>query len=235
MERTIMISDIHGCMKTFDQMLGLVNYNSKYDQLILLGDYVDRGPESKEVVEKVIDLVQNHQAIAIRGNHDQRLVDLIKNNHSLIKTKFLEHGGMETLKSYCNINHEFSNQSLDQAIETIGALYSYHIKFLSELPLYHEDYNHIYVHAGLNPDFIDWKSQPEHDFMYMKEKFIQHRFHLNKRIVFGHTRTADIHGSPAIWFSEDKIGIDGGCAYGMQLNALIYQGGSYVTKQIRNY
>lgn len=234
MKRTIMISDIHGCMEQFNEMLHLVKYNSKYDQLILLGDYVDRGPDSKEVVEKVIELVRDHNAIAIRGNHDQRLVDLIRNDNISIRTKFLEHGGIETLRSYCN-NNEISNNYLDQARETIEALYGYQIEFLSKLPLYHEDDNHIYVHAGLNPEFIDWKNQPEHDFMYMKEKFIQHRFHLNKRVVFGHTRTVDIHGHSDIWFSEDKIGIDGGCAYGMQLNALIFQEGTYVTEQVRNY
>lgn len=64
--------------------------------------------------------------------------------------------------------------------------------------------------------------------------FIQHRFHLNKKVVFGHTRTVDIHGHSDIWFSEDKIGIDGGFAYGMQLNALIFQEGAYVTEHVRN-
>lgn len=66
----------------------------------------------------------------------------------------------------------------------------------SKLPLYHEDHNHIYVHAGLNPSVMGWKSQPEHDFMYIKDEFIQHTFeNLNKKVIFGHTRTMDIHGT----------------------------------------
>ncbi|MNF15660.1 hypothetical protein D3C80_2183680 [compost metagenome] len=68
--------------------------------------------------------------------------------------------------------------------------------------------------------------------MYIKNEFIRYNFDHDKRIIFGHTRTIDIHGTPNIWFSEDKIGIDGGCAYGMQLNCLIFQEGTYTTQQV---
>ncbi|WP_342572648.1 metallophosphoesterase family protein [Paenibacillus sp. FSL R5-0749] len=230
MNRTIMVSDIHGCIDPFNQLLHDINYNSKYDQLILLGDYVDRGPNSKEVVKEVIQLVKEHHAIALRGNHDQRFVDFIIEGSSLIKAKFIEHGGLQTLQSYCNIEGAISDEMLELARETIKMDYGHHINFLSELPLYHEDETHIYVHAGLNPDYIEWRNQPEHDFMYIKDKFIDHTFtNLHQKIIFGHTRTIDIHETSDVWFGEDKIGIDGGCAYGMQLNALIHENGSYTT------
>ncbi|SEM95088.1 MULTISPECIES: metallophosphoesterase family protein [unclassified Paenibacillus] len=234
MKRTIMISDIHGCIDQLDQILQLTEYNSTKDKLILLGDYVDRGPNSKEVVDKVIQLVMNHNAIALRGNHDQRLVDLINSDSVTVRSKFLEHGGKQTLQSYCDINNEeISDEILNQAIEFIKTHYYHHIDYISKLPFYHEDKDHIYVHAGLNPNFIDWKNQPEHDFMYIKDEFIRASFDLNKKIIFGHTKTIDIHGTSDIWFSDDKIGIDGGCAYGMQLNCLIFQEGSYITEQIK--
>ena len=69
--------------------------------------------------------------------------------------------------------------------------------------------------------------------MYIKDEFIRSNFEINKKVIFGHTRTIDIHGVPDIWFSEDKIGIDGGCAYGMQLNCLIFQNGIYTTAQVK--
>ncbi|MEF3353855.1 metallophosphoesterase family protein [Paenibacillus sp. GYB006] len=238
MKRTIMISDIHGCIDQLNQMLHLIQFNSIDDQLIFLGDYVDRGPNSKAVVDKVIELVNMHNAIALRGNHDQRLVDLINNDSALIRSNFIEHGGIQTLQSYCDINiinNEISNEILNQAKDTINTFFGHHLDFLSELPLFHEDDDHIYVHAGLNPNFIDWKNQLEHDFMYIKDEFIRHTFKdLGKKVIFGHTRTNDIHGTSDIWFSKDKIGIDGGCAYGMQLNCLIFQEGSYITEQIKN-
>lgn len=233
MKRTIMISDIHGCIDEFNQMLQLIEYNSVSDQLILLGDYVDRGPNSKDVVDKVIELVKRNNAIALRGNHDQRLVDLINSDSTLVRSKFLEFGGIQTLQSYCDIYNEITDEILTLAIETIKTHFGHHIDFLDKLPLYHEDKDHIYVHAGLNPNYIDWKKQPETDFMYIRDEFIQSSFDLNQKIIFGHTRTIDIHGTSDIWFSEDKIGIDGGCAYRMQLNGLIFCDGLYTTERIK--
>ncbi|MCK6073893.1 metallophosphoesterase [Paenibacillus silvae] len=228
MNRTLMISDIHGCIAAFNQLLEDVHYNPKHDQLILLGDYVDRGPSSKEVVDKVMELVHEHHAVALRGNHDQRFVDLIQEGGSSIQSKFIKHGGLPTLQSYCQPEHDFSQEMIEEAREIIQSNYRHHIDFLSKLPLFYEDEAHIYVHAGLNPDYSEWKHQPERDFMYIKEKFIDRTFSsLHKKVIFGHTKTIDIHGSADVWFAEDKIGIDGGCASGMQLNCLIYQKDTY--------
>ncbi|KAA8787088.1 serine/threonine protein phosphatase [Paenibacillus amylolyticus] len=233
MNRTLMISDIHGCIDEFNQLLLNVDYNSKYDQLILLGDYVDRGANSREVVDKVMELVQEHHAIALRGNHDQRFADLIYEGTSSIQSKFMEHGGLQTLESYCRLNDQDSSEDLETARKIIKLNYSRHINFLSNLPLFYEDENHIYVHAGLNPDYSEWKQQPEYDFMYIKDKFIHNAFEdLHKKVIFGHTKTIDIHGSAAVWFAEDKIGIDGGCAFGMQLNCLVYQNGTYLVEHV---
>jgi serine/threonine protein phosphatase 1 len=233
MKRTLMISDIHGCLTPFNRLLEAVNYESSEDQLVLIGDYIDRGSQSKEVVDRVMDLVQNHQAIALRGNHDQRLVDLIRTDSPQVQSKFMEHGGIQTIQSYCKfIDSEMTIERLAEAKEYIASHYADHIEFLSELPYYHEDENHIYVHAGLNPRYTNWREQPVHDFMYIKNEFIRARTRVEKKVIFGHTRAMEIHGSSEIWFHTDKIGIDGGCAYGMQMNCLIYDAGEYKTKAI---
>lgn len=67
MSRTLMISDIHGCIKQFNELLYVSKFNPLEDKLILLGDYVDRGPRSKETVERVIELVNNDNVVALRG------------------------------------------------------------------------------------------------------------------------------------------------------------------------
>lgn len=231
MKRTLMISDIHGCMKQFDTLLQELEYDSSEDQLVLLGDYGDRGPDSKEVVERVIDLVENHQAIALRGNHDQRLVDLIQINNGEIQKKFLEHGGRETLESYTN--EVFHPDVFEHAVKHIRSEYGRHIEFLKNLPLYYEDEAHIYVHAGINPSYVSWKEQSDHDFMYIKGEFHRAKLNMKKVIVFGHTRAIELHQTSDIWFGEGKIGIDGGCAYGMQLNGLMYQDGAYSTHYVK--
>ncbi|MFD0673785.1 metallophosphoesterase family protein [Cohnella sp. GCM10027633] len=234
MTRIIMISDIHGCVAELNRLLIALDYSPGKDKLMLLGDYVDRGTNSKGAVDRVMELVRRHGAIALRGNHDQRLVDLARASNAEVRHKFLEHGGIQTLRSYCGGKWaEMTDEALEQAVERIRTDYAHHLDFLASLPLYAEDDRHIYVHAGLNPDYENWRDQSDRDFMYIKDAFIQSRRTYGKVVVFGHTRTKDIHGSPDIWFGEGKIGIDGGCAYGMQLNALVYRDGRYESEKVR--
>ncbi|WP_342780026.1 metallophosphoesterase family protein [Cohnella terricola] len=234
--RTLMISDIHGCQEPFDRLLQEIGYDSARDQLVLLGDYIDRGPRSKEVVERVMELVDRHGAVALRGNHDQRLVDLIRKDEAHIRKKFMEHGGRQTINSYFDVlSAEMNEEALLKAVDFIKANYGHHIEFLESLPYYYEDDSHICVHAGLNPLYSEWKKQPAHDFMYIKNDFIRNKTNVNKKVVFGHTRAVEIHGKSDIWFQDDKIGIDGGCAYGMQLNCLIFEDGAYTTRAILNH
>lgn len=233
MNRTIIISDIHGCIDEFNELLRKVRFNRNSDRLILLGDYVDRGPASREVVERTMELVLHDNAIALRGNHDQRLVDLVLGDDAAVKAKFREHGGLQTLQSYIDFKGtEITDEVIRQAQLNIAQRDGRHIEFLRGLPLYYEDDAHIYVHAGLNPKYSNWKEQPERDFMYIKGDFYLHRTRVDKKVVFGHSRTEEIQQRSDIWFAEDKIGIDGGCAYGQQLNALIVENGSYLTERV---
>ncbi len=226
MERTLVISDIHGCYDQLIELLNIVHYNSDLDRLILLGDYVDRGKFSKEVIEKVIEMVQGSNVIALRGNHDQRFVDLMMGNDDSAP-KFFQHGGSETLKSYIEIDNMANWRD---ARDYIMKHYSHHISFLGGLPLFYEDEQFIYVHAGLNPAYMNWKDQPKDDFMWIRDEFIKQAIAVNKTVVFGHTKTIDIHGSADIWFGEGKIGIDGGCSFGQQLNCLEILGAfKYIT------
>lgn len=240
MNRTIVISDVHGCVNELNGLLEAAEYDSKRDQLLLIGDYVDRGPNSKETVKRVMELVLENGAIALRGNHDQRFVDLVRQGSAAVRAKFAEHGGMQTLASYCGTVFSegawdgISEERFGQLREEIAAAHGQHIAFLGNLPLYHEDEGHIYAHAGINPRYEDWKQQPEHDFMYIKSEFYENKTGLEKTVVFGHTRATDLHGSPEAWFGGDKIGIDGGCAYGKQLNALIIgRSGEYRTLSVK--
>jgi len=228
-----MISDIHGCLDPFNELLVAVDYRSSEDKLILLGDYVDRGPRSRETVEQVMNMVKNNGVIALRGNHDQRLVDLIRTDHPEVQSKFLEHGGLQTLHSYCDfIKTSVDEHLFEQARIHIKRYFADHIDFLESLPLYHEDQDHIYVHAGLNPKYTNWREQPDYDFMYIKEDFHRSKTITDKKVIFGHTRTIELHDTADIWFDQDKIGIDGGCAYGMQLNCLIYKEGKYGSERV---
>lgn len=222
-DRTIVISDIHGCLDTFNQLLKLVQYAPDRDRLVLLGDYVDRGPRSKDVVEQVLHMTSELNVIALRGNHDQRFVDWVLSSDSELHAKFVEHGGIPTLQSYCGTEWsgiEWNEEELQRVKEWIRSRYAAHLELLSALPLFYEDERHIYVHAGLNPAYPQWKEQPQRDFMWIRDAFYNKPTVVDKTVVFGHTLTMEIQDQSGIWFGRDKIGVDGGCAYGMQLNAL---------------
>ncbi|WP_078551592.1 metallophosphoesterase [Bacillus alkalicellulosilyticus] len=219
-ERTLVISDIHGCIDEFNLLLKKVKYEPRVDKLVLLGDYLDYGIYSKEVVEKVMNLVEEFGVVAIKGNHDQRFYDFIHSKNKEVESKFFKHGGHNTLLNYAEEHQENGVLELERFKSHVKKEYSHHLQFLEKLPFYHEDDNYIYVHAGLNPYNKDWKKQSEHDFMYIREAFINYPTVTNKKVIFGHTKLIDIHGNADIWFGNDKIGIDGGCAYGFQLNCL---------------
>jgi serine/threonine protein phosphatase 1 len=239
MSRTLVISDIHGCYDTFNSLLKLIQFTPKEDKLILIGDYVDRGRQNKEVVEQVMRMVHNQEAIALRGNHDQRFIDCIFNKNVNYDAKFLEHGGLQTIQSYCDMSYteyDFKDKNrLEKIKNTMRTNYRDHFIFLDSLPLYYEDKTHIYVHAGLNPFYKNWRDQPEKDFIWIREAFVNQPTEVDKMVIFGHTKTIDIHGSANIWFGGDKIGIDGGCAYGLQLNCLeIKDNEAYVTYSVNH-
>ncbi|KRE99883.1 hypothetical protein ASG89_27565 [Paenibacillus sp. Soil766] len=220
MKRLLVVSDIHGCADEFKELLDKVKFNPEEDQLILLGDYVDRGPASRETVEHVMLLVREKGAIALKGNHDQRFLEVMNGTDDLTEMKFFEHGGIQTFQSFSGVR----DFDLKTAKERIRANCSEHLAFLRELPLYYENDTHIFVHAGLNPAYVDWKTQPERDFIWIRAPFVQQKTVVKKIVVFGHTTTKDIHGKAEVWFDTDKIGIDGGCAYGLQLNLLEIKG-----------
>ncbi len=231
MKRTLVISDIHGCHTSFNDLLTLMKYTPGEDQLLLLGDFVDRGPHSRDVVEQVIRLVRNDGAIAIQGNHDERLVDVVLERSEQSLMKFSGHGGRQTAESYTGIRQGPMDAIIVKMRQTIKERYPHHLEFLSRLPYYHEDDHFIYVHAGLNPSYINWKEQPKRDFLYIKGPFLNRPTSVSKTVIFGHTKTIDIHGKPDIWFGNGKIGIDGGCASGHQLNGLEITG----PDQLRTY
>ncbi|MEH7223618.1 metallophosphoesterase family protein [Bacillus sp. JJ1566] len=213
----LVISDIHGCLPHFQALLKKANYQPLRDKLILLGDYVDRGSNSKEIIETVAKMVKNENVIALRGNHDQRFLDLILTRKIELYDLFLKYGGLDTLKSYYP-NAE--NESIDHVLNIIIDKYRSHIEFLKALPLYYEEEHFIFVHAGINPEVKDLKNQSPLDLLNIRKPFINSELNINKKVVFGHTRTYEIHQSNEIWFSKNKIGIDGGCAFGHQLNCL---------------
>ncbi|MFK7808588.1 MAG: metallophosphoesterase family protein [Saprospiraceae bacterium] len=132
--RQFAISDIHGCASTFKTLLNRINFSTT-DELYLLGDYIDRGPDSKGVIDHIWDLQKSgYRVFCLKGNHEEMMVNALTDTH--YGNSWLRHGGMETLES-------FDAYHIKEVPET-------YITWMRELPHYKEVGNYLLVHAGLN-------------------------------------------------------------------------------------
>jgi len=202
MKKTYVIGDIHGCYKSLCSLLELIGDTG--DTLIFLGDYVDRGPDSKKVVSLVAQLKKERpRVITLLGNHEAMFLRYLSGSDQQL---FLRSGGQYTLDSY----------GIDPGQET--ELHSFipaeHLAFLNDLLLYWEDEKYIYVHAGLQPDLhlslqtTDWCLWARDEFIYAPHNF-------GKRVVFGHT----VFKEPFV--RPEKVGIDTGAVYGGRLTCFV--------------
>ncbi len=209
MHRTVVIGDIHGCLDSLNNLLELIL--PKADTLIFLGDYVNRGPDSQGVVERLLALQKHHpRLITLKGNHEFMFQQYFDGQESSL---FLRVGGKETLASY-GIPHNVS--------EPLPLLPATHVQFFRNLPLFFGDQHALYVHAGLEPNRHITLQRPQWC-LWAREKFINASFQLGKPIIFGHTVF------PRPYIVDDKIGIDTGAVYGGQLTALILPDMEYIS------
>ncbi len=229
-----MISDIHGHLDPFMRLLKEVNYSPNHDQLILIGDYVDRGPKSKQVIEFVRELV-NEGAVALRGNHDDWFFQFITDPLEVSKNFYI-HGGIETIESYVgDLRHsDFNRLETEEWAEYIRSNHAEDVEFLKNLNYYYEHDDFICVHAGIDPNHENWKDTSTRDFLWIRDEFIKAtNLPTEKTIIFGHTPTVNIQKSPDIYFAANKIGIDGGYTFGYQMNCLIYENQSFKSCTIK--
>lgn len=131
--RTLAIGDIHGCLTALTTLLKRVRLQAD-DTLITLGDYVDRGPDSKGVLDFLINLSHECQLVHLGGNHELMMLDAKKSRFS--RHGWLGVGGAETIDSY--------GESMDDVPQA-------HWDFINSSAAFHETDTHIFVHANLNP------------------------------------------------------------------------------------
>jgi serine/threonine protein phosphatase 1 len=198
--RRFAISDIHGCLRTFQVLLDEISF-SKNDELYLLGDFTDRGPNSKGVLDYILDLRElGYTVYALRGNHDQMMLDAHHDDESF--RNWLGNGGKETLKSF-GVNH----------VREIPERY---IEFLMELPWYLEVDRYILVHAGLDFRFINPFDSP--DAMLWARKWydsINYKWLGDRIILHGHTPLFrnEIELQHRNLERQRYLGLDNGCVY----------------------
>lgn len=221
METVFTIGDIHGEFDMFQHLLK--EWNPDAEQLVLLGDLIDRGTRSKDVVELASELVINYGAIVLGGNHEDMLMDFIK-EPELCRDHYLKQGGSQTLSSFFNIAPSHFFASPRQYAEALQNQFPQHLDFLSKRPDFHQTDTHIFVHAGIDFEEEDWQDTSRDNCRWIREPFFKGKNETGKTIVFGHTTTnhLNLDGNTGIWISpcQTKIGIDGGAVYGGELIGL---------------
>lgn len=225
MKRTLLISDIHGEIEMFEELLRIINYDDAHDQLILLGDYVDRGPSAKKVLDKVIQL-KDKGALVLKGNHEDMMIKaLTTNDERAWKNWVNRNGGSKTLQSYGFKESEFTILEGEEFNKPILNSFDLdiHLEFIQTLDHSIElDDDFILVHAGVHPQTPIAETDP-HTLMWIREEF--HKgYSGEKTVIFGHTTTKNLHNdldNHSVFFGNNRIiGIDGGAVYGGQLNCL---------------
>lgn len=225
--RILAISDIHGCYNEFKELLNLVSYDSKNDQLILLGDYMDRGRNSKEVIYFVKELVEKDGVIALKGNHDKMFCDWLDDPIGQ-RERYFRNGAFETIQSFIgeididHIDDEACKKWAKEIIESHDEL----VSFVKNLPYFFETDDYIFVHAGVNPEHEDWKMTSEHELVWIRDPFLNVDHSYSQTFIHGHTPSIYLHEKADIFYGNKKIGIDGGCVYGHQLNCLEIKDGT---------
>jgi serine/threonine protein phosphatase 1 len=191
--RTIAFGDIHGCAKSLLALLEKLNVSTE-DTLIFLGDYIDRGPNSKGVVICIMALIENgFNVITLRGNHEQMFMD--SEYGFLAFNNFIQNGGDKTLE---NLGQDFFHE-LPQHFQ----------EFFTNTKHFYETGTHIFVHAGLNFDNEDIFADEEA--MLWTRGFSNQQEKLGSRkLVHGHT---PIPLKDLLNQKGNCINIDNGCVY----------------------
>jgi serine/threonine protein phosphatase 1 len=182
--RLLAIGDIHGCLRAFDTLLDAVAPQPD-DQIITLGDYVDRGPDSRGVLDRLIALHAKGRLVPLRGNHD---VMMLGARHTP-DPFWLTFGGDATLRSY-GVAEPILEDAMEKewnASKLLGGIPTSHWRFLEQdcLPWY-ETEELFFVHANAYPD-VPLAEQP--DYMLYWEKLVEPCVHVSGKIMIcGHTR-----------------------------------------------
>jgi len=211
--RLFAVGDLHGCFTELSALLEAIDLEPG-DKIVFLGDYVDRGPSPRAVVDRLIDLRDSGgcRPVFLRGNHEDMLLAYL-GEHGSHGDAFLMNGGRITLASY-GLPPESRGE------EARARLPEVHLDFFRRLVLWDLDPPFLFVHAGISP-LRPLAEQDEEDLLWIREEFVRNRHVLRETVVFGHTPLRDV-----LWHMPYKIGLDTGCVYGNKLSCLEFTSGT---------
>jgi serine/threonine protein phosphatase 1 len=203
---TCAIGDVHGCFDKLVRLLGRcrLRCGKQPMQLVFVGDYIDRGPQSRRVVELLIETqaAAPDRVICLRGNHEAMALAAAAEGGEM-EALWLINGAAATLHSY----------GIAQAAELPTA----HLQWLRSLPLSYDDGRRYFVHAGVDPR-LALAQQREDDQLWIREPFLHHQGDYGRLVVHGHTPLAG--GLPDL--RANRLNLDTGAVFGGPLSAAVF-------------
>jgi serine/threonine protein phosphatase 1 len=220
--RIYAIGDIHGRLDLLDEVLARVDtdmarHPASNATSVFLGDYIDRGPDSRHVLERLIGCCAARPTICLMGNHEAYLRDFLKNPDIL--SAWRRYGGLDTLLSY-GLAPRFESDAEEQrelASQLDRILPPGHREFLGSLKQYFVCGDFFFVHAGVRPG-ISLTEQSEDDLLGIRADFLSCEDHFGKVVVHGHTPVLEPDVRP------NRINIDTGAYATGRLTCLVLEG-----------
>ena len=200
-ERVFVVGDIHGCLDMLRKLMDKIAWRPAQDGLIFIGDYIDRGEDSKGVIDYLVEISNLSPFVeCLLGNHESMLLDFLQGRDY---STFLRNGGVKTLNSY----------KTAEPMSTDSLIPDPHLAFLKRLRPWIELRDYYVVHAGFRPG-VGPAAQSMEDLLWIRDSFIFSDYDFGKRVIFGHTPFSQ----PLIM--DNKIGLDTGAVYGNKLTCL---------------
>jgi serine/threonine protein phosphatase 1 len=206
--RVYCIGDIHGRLDLLRQLHEMIvldanNFDGDHT-LIYLGDYIDRGVESCEVIDELLDApLPGFETVHLMGNHEQTLLDFLQ--HPKAAAGWLAWGGRETLASYgVSLPPGFSRSNLEMLRDEFHSrLSGRHLAFYQGMQLMHKVGDYLFVHAGIRPG-VPLQEQSNEDLLWIREDFTGSAQQHDHVVVHGHSISREVE------FRPNRIGIDTG-------------------------
>ena len=196
-------------------------YPSNRPIVVFLGDYIDRGPASREVLDLLLGYERTKEVVFLKGNHETYVHRFLSEPTVLDEWRLC--GGLETLVSYGlkpSINPDVPEQT-QLAKEFAKTIPKRHLKFLESLNLSFSCGDFLFVHAGIRPG-VPLRKQREEDLLWIREEFLSCEQQFEKFVVHGHTPVA----MPDI--RSNRINIDTGAFATGRLTCIVIEGSSIV-------
>lgn len=204
--RTFVIGDIHGCLDELNRLLDALDFTTA-DTLVFLGDYVDRGPHSRGVIDRLLGLrAAGARCVFLKGNHEAMFLDYLGGSGGRHGDVFLQNGGDATLRSY--------GVDRPSPARARSAVPPDHVWFLQSLALQHRHGRFLCTHAGVDPR-RPLEDQREEALLWIRDEFLFHAHPFPCTVVFGHTPQREV-----LVDLPYKIGIDTGLVYWNKLSCL---------------